>query len=186
MGISQISQGSRKIKHPWSICNFILINMWHNHKAKIQQTKIPVTKYQFSAQSSIHYRDTGTDFCQDRPIVNRKALLTVFVWKIQTRPGSGQAGLFRQPCSQHPIYVTVLLISRYTLFLLNLVCCIFAIRDANAINSYQSARFGLFVVFTGGSLFWYTYNAFLTSSLAVPAKHLPFTSPEGILNTDYR
>ena len=67
-----------------------------------------------------------------------------------------------------------------------LVCCIFAIRDANAINSYQSARFGLFVVFTGGSLFWYTYNAFLTSSLAVPAKHLPFTSPEGILNTDYR
>ena len=110
----------------------------------------------------------------------------LFVWKIQTRTGSGQAGLFWHPCFQHPIHVTALLILLYTLFLLNLACCIFAIRDANAINSYQSARFGLFVVFTGGSLFWYTYNAFLTSSLAIPAKHLPFTSPEGILNTDYR
>ena len=75
MGISQISKGSRKIEYPRSVCNFILINMWHNHQAKLQQTKIPVTKIQLFAQSSILFRDTGTDFCQARPIVNKKALL---------------------------------------------------------------------------------------------------------------
>ena len=60
------------------------------------------------------------------------------------------------------------------------------IRDANDTNSKTSERFVLFVVFISGSLFYYTYCGFLTSSLAVPNENLPFGSPEEILNTNYR
>ena len=96
MGISQISKGSRKIEYPRSVCNFILINMWHSHQAKIQQTKIPVTKIQFSAQSSILFRDTEIDFCQARPIVNRKALL----YLVGT-PKAEVRTLFSKFCTAH-------------------------------------------------------------------------------------
>ena len=60
------------------------------------------------------------------------------------------------------------------------------IRDANDTNSKTSERLMLLIVFISGSLFYYTYCAFLTSSLAVPNEKLPFDSPEGILNTNYR
>ena len=60
------------------------------------------------------------------------------------------------------------------------------IRDANDPNSKTSERLTLLVIFISGSLFYYTYCAFLTSSLAVPNENLPFDSPEGILNTNYR
>ena len=60
------------------------------------------------------------------------------------------------------------------------------IRDANDTNSKTSERLMLLVVFISGSLFYYTYCGFLTSSLAVPNEKVPFDSPEGILNTKYR
>ena len=60
------------------------------------------------------------------------------------------------------------------------------IRDANDPNSKTSERLMLLVIFISGSLFYYSYCAFLTSSLAVPNENLPFDSPEGILNTNYR
>ena len=60
------------------------------------------------------------------------------------------------------------------------------IRDANDTNSKTSERLILLIVFISGSLFYYTYCAFLTSALAVPNEKLPFDSPEGILNTNYR
>jgi hypothetical protein len=62
----------------------------------------------------------------------------------------------------------------------------FCIRDANDTNSKTSERLILLIVFISGSLFYYTYCAFLTSALAVPNEKLPFDSPEGILNTNYR
>ena len=40
--------------------------------------------------------------------------------------------------------------------------------DANDTNSKASERLILLVVFIGGSIFYYTYCGFLTSSLAVP------------------
>jgi hypothetical protein len=58
--------------------------------------------------------------------------------------------------------------------------------NANETNSKTSERLMLLVIFISGSLFYYTYCAFLTSSLAVPNEILPFDSPEGILNTKYR
>ena len=61
-----------------------------------------------------------------------------------------------------------------------------SIIDANNTNSKTSERLMLLVTFISGSLFYYTYCAFLTSSLAVPNENLPFDSPEGILNTNYR
>ena len=60
------------------------------------------------------------------------------------------------------------------------------IRDANDINSKTSEKLVLLVVFISGSLFYYTYCGFLTSSLAVPNEKLPFDSPEGLLNTNYK
>ena len=63
---------------------------------------------------------------------------------------------------------------------------VMCIRDANDTNSKTSERLLLLVAFISGSLFYYTYCAFLTSSLAVPNENLPFDSPEGILNTNYR
>ena len=62
----------------------------------------------------------------------------------------------------------------------------FCIRDANDTNSKASERLILLVVFICGSIFYYTYCGFLTSSLAVPNENLPFGSPEEILNTNYR
>ena len=62
----------------------------------------------------------------------------------------------------------------------------FCIRDANDTNSKTSERLILLIVFISGSLFYYTYCAFLTSALAVPNEKLPFDSPEGILDTNYR
>ena len=62
----------------------------------------------------------------------------------------------------------------------------FCIRDANDTNSKTSERLILLIVFISGSLFYYTYCAFLTSALAVPNEKLPFDSPEGILSTNYR
>ena len=62
----------------------------------------------------------------------------------------------------------------------------FCIRDANDTNSKTSERLILLIVFISGSLFYYTYCAFLTSALAVPNEKLPFDSPEGLLNTNYR
>ena len=60
------------------------------------------------------------------------------------------------------------------------------IRDANDTNSKTSEKLVLLVVFISGSLFYYTYCGFLTSSLAVPNEKLPFDSPEGLLNTNYK
>ena len=58
--------------------------------------------------------------------------------------------------------------------------------DANDTTSKTSERLMLLITFISGSLFYYTYCAFLTSSLAIPNENLPFDSPEGILNTNYR
>ena len=61
-----------------------------------------------------------------------------------------------------------------------------SIKDANDENSSTCGRLSLFTVFICGSLFFYTYGGFLTSSLAVPNEKFPFNSPEGILKTNYR
>ena len=58
--------------------------------------------------------------------------------------------------------------------------------DANEFDSNQSGRLALFIVFISGSLFFYTYGGFLTSSLAVPMEYIPFSSPQEILSTNYR
>ena len=60
------------------------------------------------------------------------------------------------------------------------------IKDANDIASNASERLTLLIIFTCGSLFFYTYCGFLTSSLAIPNDKMPFNSPEGILKTNYR
>ena len=60
------------------------------------------------------------------------------------------------------------------------------IKDANDLNITKSARFTMFVIFICGNFFFYAYGAFLTSALAVPKLHIPFNSPEEILNTNYR
>ena len=58
--------------------------------------------------------------------------------------------------------------------------------NAHEFNSNESGRLTLFTVFLTGSLFYYTYVGFLTSSLAVPNENIPFQSPEEIPNTNYR
>ena len=60
------------------------------------------------------------------------------------------------------------------------------IKDANDNKGNVSERLTLFIIFTYGSLFFYTYCGFLTSSLAIPTDNIPFSSPEGILKTNYR
>ena len=60
------------------------------------------------------------------------------------------------------------------------------IKDANDIRSNVSERLTLFIILTYGSLFFYTYCGFLTSSLAIPSAYIPFKSPEDILKTNYR
>ena len=60
------------------------------------------------------------------------------------------------------------------------------IKDANDVAGNVSERLTLFTFFICGSLYFYTYCGFLTSSLAVPNDKIPFSSPEGILKTNYR
>ena len=58
--------------------------------------------------------------------------------------------------------------------------------DANDFGSNESGRLTLLIIFISGSIFFYTYGGFLTSSLAVPVENIPFRSPSEILTTDYR
>ena len=58
--------------------------------------------------------------------------------------------------------------------------------DANNTDLKFSSRLVLFIFFVGGSTLFYGYQAFLTSALAIPNEDLPFNSPEGLLNTDFR
>ena len=58
--------------------------------------------------------------------------------------------------------------------------------DAHEFNSRDSGRCALFIVFISGSVFFYIYGGFLTSSLAIPNENLPFNSPEELLKTNYR
>ena len=58
--------------------------------------------------------------------------------------------------------------------------------DANEFQSNESGRLTLLIVFISGSIFFYTYGGFLTSSLAVPMEYIPFSSPHEILSTNYR
>ena len=76
----------------------------------------------------------------------------------------------------------------FTEALLIPVSSIFALstRDANDLNINLSAKIGLLVVFLSGSLIFYAYGGFITSSLAVPNNEKPFSSPEGLLKTNYR
>ena len=58
--------------------------------------------------------------------------------------------------------------------------------DAENSESKFSARLSLFVIFICGSVYFYVYNAFLTSALAIPSEYKPFQSPEELLQTSYR
>ena len=58
--------------------------------------------------------------------------------------------------------------------------------DAHEFSSRDSGRFTLFIVFISGSVFFYIYGGFLTSSLAIPNENIPFNSPEELLDTNYR
>ena len=58
--------------------------------------------------------------------------------------------------------------------------------DAHEFNSRDSGRCTLFIVFISGSVFFYIYGGFLTSSLAIPNENLPFKSPKELLKTNYR
>ena len=58
--------------------------------------------------------------------------------------------------------------------------------DAHQFHSNESGRLTLLIVFISGSVFFYTYGGFLTSSLAVPMENIPFSSPQEILSTNYR
>ena len=61
-----------------------------------------------------------------------------------------------------------------------------AILNPDELNSNYSGRLVMFNVFLSGSVFFYTYNAFLMSSLAVKSENIPFNSPEALLRTNYR
>ena len=50
----------------------------------------------------------------------------------------------------------------------------------------KSSKILIFISFLAGSIFFYSYQAFLTSSLAVPSETVPFRTPEEILQTNYR
>ena len=60
------------------------------------------------------------------------------------------------------------------------------ILNLDDLNSNHSGRLIMFNVFLSGSVFFYTYNAFLMSSLAVKSENVPFNSPEALLRTNYR
>ena len=49
-----------------------------------------------------------------------------------------------------------------------------------------SMKITFLTTFLAGSVFFYAYQAFLISSLAVPSQKLPFQTPEGILDTSYK
>ena len=76
----------------------------------------------------------------------------------------------------------------FTEALLIPVSSIFALgtRDANDLNTNLSAKIGLLVIFLSGTVIFYSYGGFLTSSLAIPNNEKPFSSPEGLLETNYR
>ena len=61
-----------------------------------------------------------------------------------------------------------------------------AIFDLDELNSNHSGRLVMFNFFLSGSVFFYTYNAFLMYSLAVQSENIPFNSPEALLRTNYR
>ena len=61
-----------------------------------------------------------------------------------------------------------------------------AILNPDELNSNYSGRLVMFNVFLSGSVFFYTYNAFLMSSLAAKSENIPFNSPEALLRTNYR
>ena len=60
------------------------------------------------------------------------------------------------------------------------------VKDANETTGNASERLTLLIIFTYGSIFFYTYCGFLTSTLAIPNDNVPFSSPEEILKTSYR
>ena len=60
------------------------------------------------------------------------------------------------------------------------------ITDVNDFDVKTSTRIVLFVTFLNGSVFFYFYGGFLTSVLAIPSEAVPFTTPEGLLKTNYR
>ncbi len=50
----------------------------------------------------------------------------------------------------------------------------------------KSSKILIFITFLAGSVYFYSYQAFLTSSLAVPSETVPFRTPEEILQTNYK
>ena len=58
--------------------------------------------------------------------------------------------------------------------------------NANEFNSNDSGRITLLNVLLSGSVFFYIYSGFLTSSLAIPNEKFPFNSPEELIRTNYR
>ena len=57
--------------------------------------------------------------------------------------------------------------------------------DANEINR-DSGKLFVFSMFFTGTILYYSYQASLISALAIPIEKVPFSDPEGVLNTDYR
>ena len=58
--------------------------------------------------------------------------------------------------------------------------------DGNASDIKTSTRIVLFTIKISGSLLFYFYGGFLTSALVIPSEAKPFTTPDGILKTNYR
>jgi hypothetical protein len=52
-------------------------------------------------------------------------------------------------------------------------------------NSW-STKIAMFSCFMGGSVIWYSYQGFITSTLAARSIKLPFTNLEEFDKTDYR
>ena len=53
-------------------------------------------------------------------------------------------------------------------------------------NNYFSTRLVIFIYSMMGTIFWISYGAYLTRDLAVPVEHVPFSSLEEFLETDYK
>ena len=94
---------------------------------------------------------------------------SVFIWLFHKYP-KGSTSLD---------FLESIFISTYSIFS-------FGIKDANDVKSTRSAKLSMFVIFSGGSVFYSVYGSYLTSALAIPKIYKPFSSPEGILNTNYR
>ena len=58
--------------------------------------------------------------------------------------------------------------------------------DAHESSNTHSKKFLLLITFLCGSSVFYGYQAKLTSALAVPIVKLPFTSPEKLLESNYK